>query len=185
MNLKRVLSTGAIVCFLLPVVSQSQSSSQITRPSPDPDSQFVQAATAGGMGEVQLAQLAQKQGASDSVKEFAARVAADHAKANSELKDIATRARMPVATSVNAKDGAFYDTLTGLSGTSFDGVYISAMVTDHREDIAEFQKEAESGKNESIKEFAQRMLPTLKEHLRLAESAASKLGIDPTATGGR
>jgi putative membrane protein len=136
------------------------------------------------MGELRLARLAEKLGTSDLVKQFATRVARDQTKADTELKIIAAKAGMPVAESVGAKDKAFYDTLSGLSGPSFDGVFISAMVTDHREDIAAFQKEADIG-NSPIQDYARRMLPTLKEHLRLAEEAASRLGVSPTATGGR
>jgi putative membrane protein len=151
----------------------------------DPDSEFVRTASAAGLGELRLAQLAVKQGTTDIVKQFAAKVADDQAKANEELKAISAKSGTPVAKTEGAKDGAFYGALSGLSGSSFDGVYISAMVTDHREDISAFQKEVDTGKNQAIQDYARRRLPILKEHLRLAENAASSLGVEPTPTGGR
>jgi len=42
------------------------------------------------------------------------------------------------------------------------------MVKDHKEDVAEFQKEASTGKNEAIRSFAADTLPTLQEHLKQA-----------------
>ena len=43
------------------------------------------------------------------------------------------------------------------------------MVKDHRTDVAEFKKEAASGKDPEVKAFASKTLPTLEEHLKLAE----------------
>jgi putative membrane protein len=42
------------------------------------------------------------------------------------------------------------------------------MMSDHQKDVAAFEREASSGKNEELKQFASRTLPTLKEHLKLA-----------------
>jgi putative membrane protein len=46
------------------------------------------------------------------------------------------------------------------------------MVSDHKEDIKKFQNEADKGKDPDLKKFASDTLPTLKEHLQLAESTA-------------
>src|SRR5437773_1422086 len=54
------------------------------------DRKFVEKAATGGMMEVQLGQLAQEKASNEQVKEFAARMAQDHAKANDELKQLAT-----------------------------------------------------------------------------------------------
>ena len=42
------------------------------------------------------------------------------------------------------------------------------MVKDHKKDVAEFQKEASAGKNETIRAFAVDTLPTLQDHLKQA-----------------
>jgi putative membrane protein len=49
------------------------------------------------------------------------------------------------------------------------------MVKDHREDIAEFQKEANSGDDSDVKAFAAKTLPTLQEHLKLAQETDAKV----------
>jgi putative membrane protein len=43
---------------------------------------------------------------------------------------------------------------------------------DNQKDAAAFEKEASSGKNEALQEFASRTLATLKEHLKLAHEMA-------------
>jgi putative membrane protein len=48
------------------------------------------------------------------------------------------------------------------------------MVKDHRTDVAEFKKESTSGQDAEVKAFATKTLPTLEEHLSLAEQMAAK-----------
>ena len=49
------------------------------------------------------------------------------------------------------------------------------MVQDHKKDIAEFQKEANSGSDPDIKNFASQTLPTLQHHLQLAQEALNEV----------
>jgi putative membrane protein len=53
---------------------------------------------------------------------------------------------------------------------------MTMMVSDHKEDVAEFEKEAKSGKDADVKAFAAKTLPTLKEHLEMALKAQRAVG---------
>jgi len=64
--------------------------------------------------------------------------------------------------------------LKGEKGSAFDKTYINGMVQDHREDVSDFEKEATSGQDPALKNFALKYLPVLKQHLSLAESLQSK-----------
>jgi putative membrane protein len=139
------------------------------------DSQFVQKASAGGMAEVKLGELAKQKGTSSAVKDFGSRMVTDHTQGNDKLKSIAMGEGMSVATALESKDQALYDRLSSMSGAQFDEAYIDAMVKDHREDIAEFEEEAKNGENAKIKQFAMDTLPTLRDHLKMAETASSEL----------
>jgi len=66
--------------------------------------------------------------------------------------------------------------LAKLSGPAFDRAYMQAMVADHKKDVNEFRLEAKSGKDADVKGWAAKTLPTLEEHLRLAQSANSAVG---------
>lgn len=59
----------------------------------------------------------------------------------------------------------------------FDKSYISSMVKDHEDDIAAFQKEANNGGDADVKALASKALPTLQEHLRMAQDIARELGV--------
>jgi putative membrane protein len=50
-----------------------------------------------------------------------------------------------------------------------------AMVSDHKADVAEFQKESNMGRDSDVKSFASSTLPTLQDHLSQAEQVESKV----------
>jgi len=139
------------------------------------DHQFMMKAAQGGMAEVELGKLAQERGSSDAVKQFGQRMVEDHGKANEELMRIAQSKGVTPPTSLDSKAQSMKDKLSKLSGTAFDRAYMSEMVKDHRTDVSEFQKEANSGRDPEAKAFAAKTLPTLQEHLRMAEQANNSI----------
>ena len=139
------------------------------------DRTFLNKAAVGGMAEVQLGQLAVKNAKSADVKAFGQRMIDDHSKVNSELTRLATSKGVTPPSELDSKKKATLDRLSKLTGDQFDKAYMTDMVTDHEEDVAEFQKEANSGGDPDEKAFAAKTLPTLQEHLQLAKSIHAKL----------
>ncbi len=133
------------------------------------DQDFVTKAGQGGIAEVELGQLAADQGETTGVKQFGQRMVDDHGKANMELKSIAAKSGAMVPAESSTEQKALENTLKQKSGAGFDKAYADAMVKDHKEDIALFEKEAKSGKDADLKAFAAKTLPTLKSHLAMAE----------------
>jgi putative membrane protein len=132
------------------------------------DQTFATKAASGGMAEVKLGQLAQKNGSAPAVKEFGKRMETDHSKANDELKDAASKDNATLPSAPGRAEQATYDRLAKLSGPDFDKAYADDMVKDHEEDIAAFKKEASGGQSPNIKGFASKTLPTLQDHLKMA-----------------
>jgi putative membrane protein len=62
------------------------------------------------------------------------------------------------------------DMLMGKSGTEFDTEFARMAVEDHQKDIAEFEKAASSASDSDVKAWAAKTLPTLRAHLKEAES---------------
>ena len=141
-----------------------------------PDQGFVIKAAHGGMAEVELGKLAVDKAASDEVKKFGQRMVDDHGKANEELKTLAQNKQITLPTDVDAKDKALHDRLARLSGAAFDRAYMQAMLADHQKDVNEFRTEARAGKDADVKGWAAKTLPTLEEHLKLAQSANRAVG---------
>ena len=151
------------------------------------DTGFVKEAAMGGLAEVELGRLATQKADSADVKQFGQRMVDDHTKANDQLKPIAQQKNVAVPTQLTGKEKSLYDRLSKLSGPAFDAAYMRAMVDDHRKDVAAFRKESQSGKDPEVKQFASSTLPTLEEHLRMAQTTAgavSTSGRSKTETKG-
>jgi putative membrane protein len=143
----------------------------------NPDAKFYKHAAEGGIAEVELGNLAQKKSHNSSVQEFGAMMVKDHSEANEKLKSLAESKGVSLPKSASVTQGASKAKLEMLSGETFDKSYIKGMIKDHKEDIAEFDKEATSGQDPDAKAFAAKTLPTLKEHLQKIESIASTAGV--------
>lgn len=144
---------------------------------------FMTKAAAGGIAEVEMGKLAQAKATDEQVKQFGARMEADHSTANAELKSIAASKNVELPQSAPKKEMAMMDKMKAMSGAEFDRAYMSHMVSDHKKDIALYEKEANSGKDAQLKAFAGKTLPTLREHLQMAQGLHdSMMGAE---TGGK
>jgi len=133
------------------------------------DARFIEKAAAGGRAEVELGKLAQQKAIRAEVKEFATRMVEDHSKANAELEKIAAANNVTLPGDLDRKTRKEIDRLSKRVGGDFDREYMKHMVRDHKEDVEDFRKEAKSRREGEVKSFAQETLPTLEEHLAMAE----------------
>jgi putative membrane protein len=139
------------------------------------DRKFFTNASQGGMMEVELGKIAAEKGTNPDVKTFGQRMVDDHSKANDQLKGLAAQKNVKLLDKLSPSKQQMVDKFNKLSGAAFDSSYMSHMVTDHKKDVAEFQKEAKSGKDSDVKAWAQSTLPTLQDHLKMAQETSSKL----------
>ena len=100
----------------------------------------------------------------------------DHGKANEKLKAAAEKQNLTLPTNLTSKQQATYDMLKTKSGADFDKAYVAAMVKDHEEDVKEFKREVNKGKDEHIKAFASETLPVIQGHLEKIKAIQSKMG---------
>ncbi len=134
------------------------------------DRTFIEKAAIGGMTEVQASQLAEQKGQSPAVKQFAQRMITDHTKANEQLTQIASSKGVTPPGELDSTHKREVDKLSKESGADFDKAYMKQMVSDHKTTVSLFEKEAKSGKDSELKQFAGTTLPTLQEHLKMAEN---------------
>jgi|SRR5579863_4092084 len=177
-SVDRSLLVGAFAfaAFVVLVIGGRILSASASQPIPGADSSFATKAAAGGMAEVKMGLLAQEKGTNDAVKAFGQRMVDDHSKAGDKLKDVAAKEGMTLPADISKDDQREYDRLSKLSGKDFDQAYAQAMVKDHVADIAEFKKEAMSGGDPRLKQFASETLPTLQDHLKQAREMATTVG---------
>lgn len=131
------------------------------------DSAFLKAAAAGGMKEVEMGRMAEKNGQSDEVKKIGRQMVSDHTALNKEVMAAAGKrgVKLPSKSDHSMKD---------MKGADFDNHFLGMMVEDHNKDIRLFENEAKNGHDPEVKAMAQKALPTLKKHLATVKSAQKK-----------
>lgn len=138
--------------------------------------EFVSDAASGGMMEVELGTMAVQNASSQEVKDFGRRMIDDHSKANDELKSIAAKENIPLTGTLKDENRDDVDKLSKLSGSDFDKEYMDMMVKDHKKDIKNFEDMAQNAQSPELKQFAQKTLPTLRQHLKMAQDIQDKMG---------
>jgi len=127
------------------------------------DKNFMMNAAKGGMMEVEWGKLAAQNGQNADVKKFGNRMVTDHSKANSELMALAK------------EEGVALPTAKSAGKWKSDKDYMEMMLKDHQADLAEFQKEAQSGTDPDLKKFAEKYSKVVSAHLKLAQETQGKL----------
>jgi putative membrane protein len=140
------------------------------------DQRFIKDAAAGGIAEVQFGKLASEKAASPQVKDFGKKMVTDHSKVNKELQHLASTNNVQISDKLEGKHKSTYDRLAKLSGEKFDREYMKTMIDDHKADVDTFKKQSDKADNADVKSFAAKTLPTLQEHLDLAQSTGQQVG---------
>jgi len=162
-------ATLMVACLALASVRAQETAKSGT------DETFVYKASAAGLAEVNAANIAVKQASDPAVKRFAEHMITDHTKANKELIDLANKTRAKVAPQMDEEHQKMAARLLRLTGADFDREYMTGQVRDHEVAVSLFQNEAKSGSNADLRSWAEKTLPTLREHHKMAKSIHSKL----------
>jgi len=127
------------------------------------DKTFMMNAAKGGMMEVEMGKVAASNAQNADVKKFGNRMVTDHSKANNELMALAK------------EEGVSLPGAKSPGKWKSDKDYMGMMVKDHQADLAEFQKEAQSGTDPDVKAFAAKGAKMVNTHLKLAQETQGKL----------
>jgi putative membrane protein len=171
-NIRLITGVLAIACIAVSGTalaenpkSKSDSNSNKAKASAlsSADEAFVKDAAKGGLMEVAMGRVAEKNASGSEVKNFGARMVKDHSKANEDLKAIAKEENVEWPAEKEA------------GKWKSDKDYMDAMKKDHEKDLAAFEKEAKNGSDSKVKSFADKTAKIVREHLEMAKEIDGKL----------
>lgn len=139
------------------------------------DRLFMERAAQGNMAEIRLSQLALQRASSDEVKQYAQQMIDQHTQANNQLMQLARQKNVTLPRQLDAQHQQIERQLQRLSGASFDQAYMRAMVNDHAQTTALFQRQTEQGKDRDVVAFASQLLPAIQQHYAMANSMVRNL----------
>ena len=161
----------ALCCILLPAARGMAVEKDTLNAS---DVRFVKHAASDDRAEVKLAELGVKKADRPEVNAYAAMLVADHAKANEELSRLAATKGVELSNVIDPKQAATFQKLEQSSGAEFDAHFLAEMVKDHKMCVSNFEEASRQVRDPEVKEFAIKMLPTLKAHLQKAVELSPK-----------
>lgn len=178
-----VLTAAAALVCAAPVFAQTGAPSEAAsttaaNPLSPTDREFVQAASMASSTEIDASKLAMHNTSNKDVQSFARHMIVDHTKLTVALKMAAPHG---VAVPKDNSDTSLLDSLRPLKGKAFDDAYVQKVgLAGHQQAIRDFQKEITDGTDDSLKQAAQKALPTIEDHYRMAQALAQKVGVQQT-----
>jgi len=136
------------------------------------DEDFVKQVSAAGLAEINFGRLAAQDAANPDVRAFGQRMVQDHGQANEQLNRIADAAGITPAPAMDGQHQELFNKLVGMRGDDFDRQYVASQVADHKAAVALLEAESKNGKNADLKALAGKLLPTVKDHLDMAQKLA-------------
>lgn len=136
------------------------------------DKDFIKSAVESCATEMHLGKLAQEKASSDAVKELGKRMVEANAQTNQQLQGAAVVLKMQLPDDLPRKARKAEDKLAKLSGEQFDRAYARIAADEEKLAVRQFEREAQTGKLQGMKDFAAKNLPGEHERERLAEALA-------------
>ena len=134
------------------------------------DRKFIEEVAGSGMFEVQAAQLAARQASDPKVKSFAEMLVDQHTKANDDLVKLANAKRVELSAAPPRDMRRDLEKLGKKQGQEFDTEFVREVgIKAHEKNIKAFEKAGKDTKDTELKAFIDKTLPTLKEHLAMAQ----------------
>lgn len=132
------------------------------------DKEFVKQATSGGLYEVESSKMVQDKVKDPQIKQLAKTMEQDHKQANDELKKIAKQANIDVPSSPQGQDQQMLSQLKQSQSDEqqLGQQYVQQQIQAHQKSIQLFQQAQTQVQDPQLKQFAQKTLPKLEQHLQ-------------------
>lgn len=166
MRKAKILSAGMVAATMFTL-------SAVQAQSTEANWAFMKKVIQDDLAEIQIGKLAEEKGTNKSVRKFGKKLVTDHGANLKKAKSVAHSIGVKPPNAPNATQEATYDSLSKLLGPQFDRQFAERTVQAHRNDIKEFQRQAE--KSGPTAAFARQTLPTLEQHLQIAESVSRSM----------
>jgi putative membrane protein len=145
--------------------------------------EFLRLAAISDRFEIASSRLAEEKSQNTKVKEFARHMVRDHERTTQEMQQLIQQIPGAEASRPQGQDtqggpphqgldqqhAALLQQLQRADGAEFDRLYIRQQVMAHQQAVDMFRNYSRSGDNDRLKQWAERTLPALQEHLRLAQ----------------
>ncbi|HVP85097.1 MAG TPA: DUF4142 domain-containing protein [Rhizomicrobium sp.] len=183
------LSIAASVLALAMAAAGSASATEVLGMGTPDAKQFRNQVAASDAFEVTSAKIAQTHATDAQIKDFAAMMIRDHTASTDKLVALGGISKASLEKQMEpGKDGKFanndlfsmsqaneLNSLNSKSNADFDKTYMDDQVSAHKDAVSMLEGYAKNGDNAKLKAFAAEVLPTVKNHLEVAQKIDADL----------
>lgn len=138
---------------------------------------FIKQAYRHNQTEIELAGVGMNKAQNADLKAFCQQMQQDHTQANKELDPLAQKYGVAEEQS-KLREREVNKFEKESSGAEFDKKFATEMLKDHQRVIGQFERAASKLQETDVKQYAESMLPKLREHLQHAETIAKAVGVE-------
>jgi len=138
---------------------------------------FIKDAYRDNQSEIDLAQIGMTKAQNADLKSLSQQLQRDHTQANKDLQPLAQKYGVTEDQSKwREHEVNKFDKET--AGAEFDKKFATEILKSHQKDVAKFERAAAKIQEPDVKQYAETMLPKLREHLQHAATVAGAVGVD-------
>ncbi|HEX2138379.1 MAG TPA: DUF4142 domain-containing protein [Woeseiaceae bacterium] len=147
----------------------------------DKTQEFVEKVSVSNSFEIASSELALERAQSPAVRQFAQHMVEDHGKAAEDLKAAVEKSELGVGVrdTLDDKHAEMMQELGDATGAQFDQKYVEMQMAAHDEAVKLFEQYASHAASEdassSLRQFAEKTLPVLKQHDRHIEQLSRQV----------
>jgi putative membrane protein len=164
-----VIGTAALALSAAPVLAKAQSTAP--PPTVQAKQEFIKSAAQDDMADLALGNLVKHKATDAAVKQLAERIVQDHSKDLAQVKQLAAQDHVVLPPSPTEEQDALTQHLQRLTGNQLEQEYLKAILQGHEETIAAFEIAAHQSQDTDLQRYAQKTLPILQQHLKMAQDA--------------
>jgi putative membrane protein len=138
---------------------------------------FVKEAARDNETEISLAQVGAQKAQNAELKSFCQKLQQDHMQANKDLQPLITKYNVNAEESRSEKREVNKFEKED-AGAKFDQQLATELLKGHQKDIAKFEKASTQIQETDVRQYIDKMLPTLRNHFQQAQTVARTVGVD-------
>ena len=149
------------------------------------DHAFVQSALQSLATQVELSKIADRNARDEKVREYAGWILKDYEAAAAQLRQLANNAQIDAPAALDAEHTKIVAAINRQPDADFDAHYIELIKTEHDNLLALLDRaHGESTLAVELREYSDKLLPTLKQYQKRAETLKKSLSEQLTLKGG-
>lgn len=138
------------------------------------DQNFVKSVALSGMLEIAAGKMAGEKSKDTAIQNFGRILVKHHQQLAKDLKDVVSQRDIQFPEKLDDSHQQKMDSLAAIPTAEFDRAFLQLMIQDHKTAVSLFDQIGAHGKDVQLQAFANKNIPIIRKHLKLANDLIEK-----------